>query len=105
MEGTRPSTAERVRYARASRVVSRGNVVSSHLRSRRHRERHNPAAQRAIRAATEREPWLPRGFLLWTMGRVLAMILLLGAAWLVYDFGSSSQFQVRSIQVQGNVLL
>ena len=39
------------------------------------------------------------------MGRVLAMILLLGAAWLVYDFGSSSQFQVRSIQVQGNVLL
>jgi len=66
---------------------------------------HNPAADRAVRAAIDREPWLPPGFLGWVVGRVLALALLVGAGWLVYDCGSSDRFQVRSVRVQGNVLL
>jgi hypothetical protein len=58
-----------------------------------------------VRAATEREPLLPRGFLGWAVGRALAMALLVGAAWVVYDSASSDRFQVRSVRVQGNVLL
>jgi POTRA domain, FtsQ-type/Cell division protein FtsQ/DivIB, C-terminal len=65
----------------------------------------NPAARRAIRAATEREPWLPPGFGLWVLARLLAAALLVGAAWLVYDFASSSRYQVHTIHVQGNLLL
>ena len=33
------------------------------------------------------------------------MALLVGAAWVVYDSASSDRFQVRSIRVQGTVLL
>ena len=62
-------------------------------------------AARAVRAATEREPILPPGFLGWAFGRALAMALLVGAAWVVYDSASSDRFQVRSVRVQGNVLL
>jgi hypothetical protein len=58
-----------------------------------------------VRAATERQPILPRGFLIWAFGRTLAMALLVGAAWVVYDSASSDRFQVRSVRVQGNVLL
>jgi cell division protein FtsQ len=65
----------------------------------------NPAAQRAIRAATPREPWLPPGFAVWALGRALAVALLVGAAWLVYDVASSPRFQVRTVHVQGNQLL
>jgi cell division septal protein FtsQ len=65
----------------------------------------NPAARRAIRAATPREPLLPPGFGIWVLGRLLAAMLLVGAGWLVYDFGSSSRFHVRTVQVRGNVLL
>jgi len=36
---------------------------------------------------------------------VLAVALLVGAAWLVQDFASSSRFQVRNVRVQGNQLL
>jgi hypothetical protein len=32
-------------------------------------------------------------------------LLLVGAAWLVYDFASSSRFQVQTVHVRGNVLL
>jgi POTRA domain-containing FtsQ-type protein len=67
--------------------------------------RMNPAAQRAIRAANQREPWLPPGFFLWVFGRSLAALLLVGAAWLVYDCASSDRFQVHAVRVQGNVLL
>jgi len=67
--------------------------------------RPNAAADRAVRAATAREPLLPPGFLGWAFGRALAMALLVGAAWVVYDSASSDRFQVRSIHVQGNVLL
>lgn len=66
---------------------------------------HNPAARRAIRAATPREPWLPPGFSLWVLGRLLATVLLVGAAWLVHDFASSSRFEVRNLHVRGNQLL
>ncbi len=72
---------------------------------RRPAGRTNPAVERAVRAAEEREPWLPPGFLVWVVGRVLAMGLLVGVAWLVYDCASSDHFRVRSIRVQGNVLL
>jgi hypothetical protein len=63
------------------------------------------AAQRAIKAARPREPWLPPGFVAWTIGRLLAAALLVGAAWVVYDSASSDRFLVRSVRVHGNVLL
>ncbi|HEY2592696.1 MAG TPA: FtsQ-type POTRA domain-containing protein [Chloroflexota bacterium] len=65
----------------------------------------SPAVRRAIRAATPREPRFPPGFAVWVLGRALAVALLVGAAWLVQDFASSSRFQVRSVRVQGNQLL
>jgi hypothetical protein len=65
----------------------------------------SPAAERAVRAATTQEPWLPPGFLTWVFGRVLAAVLLVGAGWVVYDSASSDRFQVRAVRVQGNVLL
>jgi hypothetical protein len=65
----------------------------------------NPAAQRAIRAATPREPWLPPGFAVWVLGRLLAIALLVGAAWVVYNVATSPRFQVRTVHVQGNLLL
>ncbi|MBV8720079.1 MAG: FtsQ-type POTRA domain-containing protein [Chloroflexi bacterium] len=66
---------------------------------------HNPAARRAVRAAAEREPRLPAGFGLWLAGRIVAAALLVGAGWLVYDFASSSRYQVQTVHVRGNVLL
>lgn len=65
----------------------------------------NPAARRAIRAATPREPWFSHEFGIWVLGRVLAALLLAGAAWFVQDFASSNRYQVRTIHVRGNVLL
>jgi hypothetical protein len=70
--------------------------------------RPNLAAERAVRAAAkdaQREPRLPRGFVSWAIGRVLALALLVGAGWVVYDSASSDRFQVHSVRVQGNVLL
>src|SRR5919202_1958517 len=72
---------------------------------RRTAYRPNPAAERAVRAASEPEPWLPPGFGGWVLGRVLALGLLVGAGWVVYDCASSDRFQVRSVRIQGNVLL
>ena len=43
--------------------------------------------------------------MIWAFGRILAMALLVGAGWVVYDSASSDRFQVRSVRVQGNVLL
>jgi hypothetical protein len=63
------------------------------------------AAARAVRAATPREPLFPPGFLTWVMCRVIAMGVLLLAAWVVYDCASSERFQVRSVRVHGDVLL
>jgi hypothetical protein len=63
------------------------------------------AAERAVRAATPPEPKLPPGFLAWVVARALAAALLVLAAWVVYDSASSERFQVRSVRVQGNVLL
>src|SRR5205807_351871 len=37
--------------------------------------------------------------------RLLAAVVLVGAGWGVYDSASSDRFQVRSVRVQGNVLL
>lgn len=72
---------------------------------RRPPERLSPAAARAVRASTQREPWLPPGFVAWAVARILAMALLVGAGWIVYDSASSDRFQVRSVRMQGNVLL
>jgi cell division protein FtsQ len=63
------------------------------------------AAERAVRAAVEHEPWLPMDFVWWAVSRAVAMALLVGAGWLVYYCGSSDHFRVRSVRVQGNVLL
>jgi POTRA domain, FtsQ-type len=75
------------------------------LRRKSPRRPSNPAAERAVRAASEAEPWLPPGFLGWAFARLIAMALLVGAAWVVYDCASSDRFQVRSVRVQGNVLM
>jgi cell division septal protein FtsQ len=69
------------------------------------RARQARAEQRALKAAAEPKPWLPPRFVLWALGRLLALGVLLGAGWIVYDSASSDRFQVRSIHVQGNVLL
>src|SRR5258708_26425558 len=67
--------------------------------------RASPAAERAIRAATQREPTLPPGFIAGAVARILAMALLVLAGWVVYDSASSDRFRVRSVRIQGNVLL
>jgi hypothetical protein len=75
---------------------------------RRATSRPNLAAERAVRAAAkdaQREPRLPPGFVSWAIGRAMALILLVGAGWVVYDCGSSDRFQVHSVRIQGNVLL
>jgi hypothetical protein len=79
--------------------------VARSVQHARPTRRGNPAAKRAVRAATEREPMLPPGFLMWVFARVLAMVLLAGAGWVVYDSASSDRFRVHSVTVQGNVLL
>ncbi len=48
---------------------------------------------------------LPPGFVAWAVARILAMTLLVGAGWVVYDSASSDRFRVHSVRVQGNVLL
>lgn len=58
-----------------------------------------------VAALEERRPLLPAGFLYWILGRLLAMAVLVGAAWFVYDCASSDRFQVRSVRVVGNALL
>jgi hypothetical protein len=58
-----------------------------------------------VRAATQPEPTLPPGFLAWAVARLLAMAVLVGAGWVVYDSASSDRFRVHSVHVQGNVLL
>ena len=68
-------------------------------------QRHSPAVERAVRAAELREPLLPPGFAGWVLERVLAMLLLVSVAALVYDCASSDRFEVRSVRIQGNVLL
>ena len=63
------------------------------------------AEERALKAAAGPKPWLPGRFVVWAVGRLLALGVLVGAGWIVYDSASSDRFQVRSINVQGNVLL
>lgn len=60
---------------------------------------------RAAALRSEQEPWLPPGFGGWVVARVVALLLLVGAGWLVYDCASSDRFVVRSVHLDGNVLL
>jgi cell division septal protein FtsQ len=69
------------------------------------RTRRVAAAERAVRAAEEPQPWLPPRFVWWALGRVLGLSVLVGAGWVVYDSASSDRFEVRSIHVHGNLLL
>src|SRR5919204_3547665 len=73
----------------------------------RARTLHRPsrAVERALRAAELPRAWVPPAFLIWSIGRLMALGLLVGAGWIVYDSASSDRFQVQSIRVQGNVLL
>ena len=82
-----------------------GRVPRRRPGQRRQPYRPNPAAERAVRAATQPGPWLPPGFGGWLLGRFLGLALLVVAGWVVYDCGSSDRFQVRSVRIQGNVLL
>src|SRR5216683_3144738 len=95
----------RRRSARRCQGVRCSLMVKAAQRPRPSTRRANPAAERAVRAATQREPMLPPGFLAWALARVLAMALLVGAGWVVYDSASSDRFRVHSVHVQGNVLL
>jgi len=65
------------------------------------------ASERASRggASIERRPLLPRGFVMWAAARLLAMLVLFGAGWLVYHASTSTDFQVRNVHVEGASLL
>ncbi len=80
-----------------------GRLVSAGRRGTLHRT--SKAAERALRAAAAPRPFVLPPFLVWVVGRVLAVGVLVGAGWIVYDSASSDRFQVQSIHVQGNVLL
>src|SRR6266851_3589216 len=95
----------RLRSARRYRRGRSSRMARAAQRPRPPARRGNPAAERAVRAATQREPMLPPGFVAWAVARILAMTLLVGAGWVVYDSASSDRFRVRSVRVQGNVLL
>src|SRR5438105_11979417 len=65
------------------------------------------ASERAARTVTlnERRPLLPRGFLMWAAARLLAMLVVVGAGWLVHHASTSTDFQVQNVQVEGASLL
>jgi POTRA domain, FtsQ-type len=67
--------------------------------------RRGSVQERAVRDAQPHRAWAPPPFLLWAFGRLLALLVLVGGGWIVYDSASSERFTVRSIRVQGNVLL
>lgn len=79
--------------------------------SRSRSRRLDPVAERALRAARVDEAppeWQAKRtnrLFWWLLGRVLAISLLGGSAWLVYDSASSDRFQVRSVVVSGTALL
>lgn len=52
-----------------------------------------------------RREWLPPGFLMWVLGRLVGMLVVIGAGWLVYTASTSPSFQIRSVQVAGATLL
>ncbi len=73
--------------------------------------RANPVAERALRAAGSAgrgaadRPRVRWSFLGWLVGRLLALVVLVGAAWVLYDSASSDRFNAQSVRVTGNVLL
>jgi hypothetical protein len=69
------------------------------------RYRRGSVQERAVRDAQPPRRWAPSPFLIWVFGRVLALVVLVGGAWIVYDSASSERFTVRSIRVHGNILL
>lgn len=75
------------------------------LQGRARRPRPNAAAQRAVQAATPREPWLPPGYISWALTRALGLVIMLLAGWVVYDSASSDRFGIRAVHIRGTVLL
>jgi cell division septal protein FtsQ len=73
----------------------------------------DPVREHAIRAARSAglgaappPPAIARaGFLTWAAVRLLALVVLVVAAYLVYTAATSPQLQIRTIRVTGNVLL
>jgi cell division protein FtsQ len=94
-------------------MASTGQRLSSPaaVRSRGHTRARRPerdavyAARPAGVAQEPRQLHISWKFLVWLAGRLLAFAILLGSAWVVYDFASSDRFQVQSVRVDGNVLL
>jgi len=90
----------------------RSRTGASQRRTRVTRQR-NPVEERAVRAARAAgigpqpaPPAIARGgFLFWAFTRVLALVVLLGTAWIVNDAATSDRFQVTSVRVTGNVLV
>lgn len=75
------------------------------LPSRGRRARPLTSAERAVRAASDAEPWLPPGYLTWALTRALGLVIMVLAGWVVYDSASSNRFGIRTVHVTGNVLL
>ena len=73
----------------------------------------DPVRENAVRAARSAglgaappPPAIARaGFLTWAAVRLLALLVLVGAAYLVYTAATSPRLQIRTIRVSGNVLL
>lgn len=65
-----------------------------------------PVVSRRRRAEVpEPPPWLAPHFIGWALARLVALAVLVGTAWVVYDAASSDRFQVRSVRVEGAKLL
>ena len=89
----------RQRHSAPAAVHSRGH------RGPRRPDRVAVRAARVTGVAQEPRQVIPWKFLVWLAGRLLAFVILLGSARVVYDFASADRFQVQSVQVNGNVLL
>lgn len=96
----------------SSRAVPRSRPSGHAARQdyRRARTSEEAIAQRAIRAGRQAGLYdEPRAsiwpFLRWLAARLLAIGIVIGAAWLLYNASTSAQFRVRSVRVTGAVLL
>jgi POTRA domain, FtsQ-type len=90
---------------RGGRWARGGRVRSS--------RRGDPVRDNAVRTARAAGLGPPRpppaiargGFPRWVLGRLFGLVVLAGAAYLVYSAATSDQFQLRRVRVVGNVLL
>ncbi len=90
----RLSSSESATLSRPARVRKTNRVEQNALRAARSAGLGEPA-----------KPPVERSFVTWFLGRVLAIAVLTGAAWAVYDSASSDRFSARDIHVSGSSLL